>query len=149
MIAEDLKNLLITRILNAPPLLIFKMWTEREHLIHWCAPNGFTIPFCEGDARPGGMWRSCLRSPEGVDHWVQGVYREIIEPERLVFTHAWEDDEGNPKHETLVTITFEPFERKTKMIFQQSDFESTESRDGHKGGWEEAFDKLSEYLKRF
>ena len=140
-------ELVITRVVNAPPSLVFKAWTEREHLLHWSAPHGFTVTHCEGDVRPGGAWRSCMRSPEGVDLWLSGVYREIVAPERLVFTHAWEDDEGKRGHETLVTVTFIDHGGKTKLTFRQAFFESVESRDGHMGGWNECFDRLGDYLR--
>lgn len=77
---------------------------------------------------------------------MQGVYREIVEPERLVFTHAWEDKDGKPKHETLVTITFAEHDGKTKLTFHQAIFESIESRDSHGEGWSESLDRLEEYL---
>src|SRR5918995_7006135 len=99
------RELVITRIFDAPLSLVFKAWTEREHLVRWSAPRGFTITHCEGAHHPGGAWRCCMRSPEGTDYWLGGVYREIVEPDRLVFTHAWEDEEGKPGHQTLVTVT--------------------------------------------
>ena len=55
----------ITRIFSAPRHLVFEAWTKTEHLREWCAPKGFTIPFSEGDLRPGGKWRSCMRTPDG------------------------------------------------------------------------------------
>lgn len=139
-------QLVITRILDAPPSLVFKAWTEREHLVHWLCPHGFTLTHCEGDVRPGGAWRSCMRSPDGRDLWLGGVYREIVEPERLVFTHAWDDADGKPGHETLVTVTLADQGGKTKLTFHQAFFDSVESRDGHAGGWGECFDKLAVHL---
>ena len=129
-----------------PRELVFKVWTERDHLIHWCAPHNFIVPFAEGDLRPGGIWRSCLRSPDGTDHWVQGIYREIIEPERLVFTHVWVDGDGKPGHETIVTITLAEQDGKTIMTFHQAVFASIAARDGHRGGWSESLDRLAAYL---
>jgi uncharacterized protein YndB with AHSA1/START domain len=81
----------IERIFDAPRSLVFKAWTEPEHLVHWYGPRGFTLPSCKLDLRPGGSWRSCMLSPEGREYWVKGVYREILEPERLVFTYAHEN----------------------------------------------------------
>ena len=78
--------LAIERIFDAPPSLVFKAWTDPQHLVHWYGPRGFTLPSCKLDLRPGGAWRSCMLSPEGREHWVRGVFREIVEPERLVFT---------------------------------------------------------------
>src|SRR5258705_11539625 len=93
----------ITRVVDAPPRLVFKIWTDPEHLMQWWGPQGFTTPFHEMDVRPDGAFRICMRSPDGTDHWLQGVYREVVAPERLVFTWAWEDATGKPGHETLVT----------------------------------------------
>ena len=139
-------ELVITRVFDAPRSLVFKAWTEPEHLVHWSAPRGFTITHSEGDLRPGGAWRACMRSPDGKDLWLGGEYREIIEPERLVFTHAWDGTDGKPGHETLVTVTLADRAGKTEMTFRQAFFDSVEARDGHAGGWGESFDRLGEYL---
>jgi uncharacterized protein YndB with AHSA1/START domain len=139
-------ELVITRVFDAPPTLVFQAWVEPEHLVHWSAPWGFTITHCEGDLRPGGAWRSCMRSPAGEDLWLGGVYREIVENERLVFTHAWDGKDGRPGHETVVTVTFTAEGGKTKMIFRQAGFESVEARDGHQGGWTQCFDRLAARL---
>lgn len=139
--------LVITRVFDAPRSLLFKMWIEGEHLAHWSAPRGFTIPYSEADVRPGGAWRCCMRSPEGVEYWVGGVYREIVEPERLVFTHAFDEEEGKPGPETLVTVTFGADRGKTRLTFRQTGFGSVPSRDGHREGWSQCFDRLAEYLK--
>lgn len=139
-------ELVITRVFDAPARLVFRAWTEPEHLVHWSAPRGFTITHCEGDLRPGGAWRSCMRSPAGEDLWLGGVYREIVEGERLVFTHAWDGKDGRPGHETVVTVAFTEAGGKTTMIFRQAGFESVEARDGHRGGWTECFDRLAEHF---
>jgi uncharacterized protein YndB with AHSA1/START domain len=138
-------ELLITRVLDAPPSLVFKVWTQPEHMVRWLGPKDFTAPSCEMDLRPGGAWRACIRSAEGTDHWMQGVYREVVEPERLVFTFAWED-QGQPGHQMLVTVTFAEQDGKTRLTFHQAPFESVESRDSHQSGWSECFDRLEDYL---
>lgn len=139
------RELTITRLLDAPRSLVFKVWTQPEHMVRWLGPKGFTAPSCELDLRPGGTWRACIRSPEGNDHRMQGVYREIVPPERLVFTFAWEED-GVPGHETLVTVTFAEQAGRTLFTFHQATFESVESRDSHHGGWSSCFDRLADYL---
>jgi uncharacterized protein YndB with AHSA1/START domain len=109
---------------------------------------------CPIDVRSSSTYRACIRAaspfpgetPEGQDHWMQGVYREIVEPERLVFTFAWEDEDGQPKHETLVTVTFAEQDSKTRLTFHQAIFESIESRDSHRSGWSECSDHLEAYL---
>jgi uncharacterized protein YndB with AHSA1/START domain len=137
--------LYMTRVFDVPRSLVFQAWTRKEHIDRWLAPRGFTIPFSEGELRPGGRWRCCMVSPQGIEHWLSGTYREIIENELLVFTHAWEED-GKRGHETLVTVRFADLGSKTRMTFQQATFASVESRDGHAGGWGECLDILADYL---
>jgi uncharacterized protein YndB with AHSA1/START domain len=140
------RELVITRVFDAPRALLFKAWTEPDRLVRWWGPQGFTTPLCTMDVRPGGAFRFCMRSPEGTDHWLQGVYREIIEPERLVCTWAWEDAEGKTGHATLVTVTFAEHGAKTKLTLHHAVFESVTARDAHQGGWAGALDCLAEYL---
>jgi uncharacterized protein YndB with AHSA1/START domain len=141
-------DLVITRVFKAPPALVFAAWTQPEHLAHWSGPQGFTTPHHEMDLRPGGRYRACLRSPEGVDHWVQGVYREIQPPARLVMTHAWENEGGRPGPETLITVTLtEEGPGRTRMDFRQTGFTSKESLGGHRGGWSSSFDRLAAHVQ--
>jgi uncharacterized protein YndB with AHSA1/START domain len=142
------RTLLITRMLNAPPSLVFKVWSQPEHLIRWWGPKDFTLPYCEVDFRPGGAYRFCMHSPEGIDHWVWGVFREIIEPERIVFTWGREDAEGKPKQQSVVTVTFAGHEGKTKLTLHQAIFESVEDRNDHQGGWTQCLDRLTNYVTR-
>jgi uncharacterized protein YndB with AHSA1/START domain len=140
------KSLVIERVFDAPRHLVFEAWTKKEHLEKWSAPKGFSIPFSEGDLRPGGRWKCRMLAPDGTEHRVQGVYREIVLNERLVFSHGWEEDDGKIGHETIVTVRFFDEGSKTKIIFEQGEFKSVESRDGHKSGWSQGFDKLGELL---
>jgi uncharacterized protein YndB with AHSA1/START domain len=140
------RELVITRVFDAPPPLVFKAWTEPQRLVRWWGPQGFTTPSCEMDVRPGGAFRICMRSPEGTDHWLRGVYREIVEPQRLVFTWAWEDGEGNPGHETLVTVGFAEQEGKTALTLHHAVFETVKARNAHHSGWTGCLDHLAEYL---
>lgn len=140
------RELVIERVLDAPRELVFKVWTQAEHIAHWWGPKDFSAPFARMDARPGGAYRVCIRSGEGSDYWIRGVFREVVEPSRLVFTWAWEDDDGRPGHETLVTVTLEERDGRTHFTFHQAVFESVESRDSHEGGWTECFDRMQAYL---
>ena len=143
---ENKNELVIDRVFNAPRDLVWKAWTEPDRIREWLAPRGFTVGMAEGELIPGGRWRQSMTTPEGNELRLGGVYREVKAPERLVFTHAWDDENGNPGHETVVSITFVDHGGKTEMHFRQGEFKSTESRDGHAGGWGECFDKLEEYL---
>jgi uncharacterized protein YndB with AHSA1/START domain len=141
-------ELVITRVFDAPPRLVFKAWTEPERLVRWWGPRGFTTPSCKVDVRPGGAFRLCMRSPEGTDHWLRGVYREVVEPERLVCTWAWEDAEGTPGHETLLTVSFAEQGARTKLTLHQAVFESVTARDAHQEGWTSGLDRLAEFLAK-
>ena len=136
----------LTRLFNAPRQLVFDAWTKPEHLKNWCAPHGYSIPEATGELKVGGSWHSCMIAPDGTKNPLGGVYREIIPNELLVFTHCWEDDEGKPEHETIVTVKFADEDGKTRMTFGQSNFKSPQSRDGHLGGWSETFERFSNYL---
>jgi uncharacterized protein YndB with AHSA1/START domain len=146
MTDESDRILEVTRVFDAPRDLLFEVWTQPEHIKHWWGPRGFTTLSCEMDLRPGGAWRVQSRSFDGREYAEHGEFREIVEPERLVFTHAWENREDNPGLETLVTVIFAEEGGKTRMTFRQAVFDTTESRDGHAQGWNEAFDMLAEYL---
>lgn len=152
--APDPKSitLRITRTFDAPRDLVWKAWTEREHLMRWYCPTDFTALFAECDVRPGGTWRSGMRGPDGKEYIHHGVYRELDPPERLVFTHAWErDDEEQPcqtTFESVVTVTLTERDGKTEMVFDQVGFVSTESRDSHETGWTETFEKLGRHLEQ-
>lgn len=144
---KEHKNFLqIIRTFDAPRERVFKAWTDPEQLKKWFYPKDFTQINNEWELKPGGTWRNCMTAPDGEEFTHGGEYRAIIEPERIVFTHAWDDDDGNPEHETLIVIIFEDLEDKTRMIFTQGAFVSEESRDSHEGGWNEVFDKLTQLL---
>ncbi len=87
-----------------------------------------------------------MRSPEGTEHRVRGVYHTIEEGERLVYTWAWVDESGKAGHETLITVTFADYGGKTRLTLHQAFFESVTARDAHRGGWTSALDCLAEYL---
>ncbi|MBI3527492.1 MAG: SRPBCC domain-containing protein [Betaproteobacteria bacterium] len=145
--AQD-RVLLFTRVFNAPRDVVFRAWTEPEQLVQWWAPEGFSVAFLEMDIRPGGVWRKCMRSPEGTDYWRRGVYLEVVEPERLVFTYISDDPESDPDHETIVTITFADHGAKTLMTFRQAEFESVAARDSHQGGWTSCLQRFAAYVAR-
>lgn len=140
-------ELLITRTFNAPRDLVFACWVEQEHKEHWQgAPEGFTVTNLEADIRPGGSFKLCMRSPEGVDHWLQGTYLRVERPEVLEFTHTWLNDEGEPGHETVVTVTFSENQGRTELTLHQRGFASVDPRDGHLLGWNSTLDRLAAYL---
>jgi uncharacterized protein YndB with AHSA1/START domain len=156
---EQAEHVLITRVFDAPRDLVFKAWTDCERLTRWWGPKGFTTPLCKIDLRPGGVSHYCMRSPEGRDYCGKGVYREVIEPERIVFTDSFADEEGNVVPATyygmsadyplemLVTVTFAEHEGKTKLTLEHAlGSVPASERDLCKQGWSESLDKLAEHL---
>jgi len=152
-IDSDIKSsrndeLLITRVFDAPRDLVFRMWTEARHAVNWWGPRHHPAVHMEMDVRPGGKWRHCLRGvDDGRELWHHGTFREVMPPEKLVFTFAWEED-GERGQETLVTITFTEEGDRTKMVFHHAPFLSVGERDGHTEGWGSAFDRLADHLAR-
>ena len=142
------RTLVLSRVFDAPRVLVYKAWTEPEHLARWWGPRGFTLITYKADVRVGGSYRFGMRSPENTEHWAHGIYREVVPPERLVMTHAWEYPDGKPKHETIMTLTFVEQGEKTKLTLKQTLFESVNARDLHRGGWSSTLDMLGEYLAK-
>jgi uncharacterized protein YndB with AHSA1/START domain len=145
LVQADHRTLLIERTFDAPVALVWTCWTDKKHMDQWSVPRGFTVARSEGDLRPGGKWRCCMRSPEGNELWLGGVYREIVPHKLLSMTHAWEED-GVPGHETLVTVRFDDLGGKTRIRFEQTGFDSAGARDGHGQGWNECLDILAGHL---
>ena len=140
------RELTIRRTFDAPRALVFKAWTEPQHLAQWSCPRGFTSLETTGELRVGGAFAARMRSAQGCDHRLRGVYREIVPPERLVFTHAWIEADGTPGPETIVTVTLAERNGRTEMTFHQGNFASVASRDGHAQGWSSCFERLAELL---
>ncbi len=151
-------ELVITRIFNAPRELVWQAWTDPKQIVKWWGPKHFTAPGAKNDLRVGGKYLYCMRSPEGQDYWTTGTYREIVPPERLVYTDSFADADGNVvsgSHyglgedfplEMQVTITFEEVDGKTKMTLKHVGLPESMS-DMTNTGWNESFDKLAESLK--
>jgi len=143
--ADDV--VVITRLLNASQALVFEAWTRPEHLVRWFGPTGYGLAACEVDFRVGGEYRFCMRSPEGRDHWVSGIYREIVVPERLVFTWNRRPGDVEDISESLVTITLEPQNGKTLLTLRHEALRSAKDRVDHRGGWSEALQRLVEFVE--
>ena len=139
-------TLVLERVFDAPRHLVYEAWTKPEHLVNWCAPEGFTIPETRGEFREGGEWYSLMIKPDGEKFPVSGVYLEIVPDELLVMSHGWIEDDGTRPHETVLKVRFADAGRKTKVTLEQKIFKSVESRDGHQGGWTSCFDRLEQLL---
>ncbi len=146
------REVVITRVLDAPRGLVFKAWTDPAQLAQWWGPHGFTNPVCQADARPGGAIRIDMRGPEGTVYPMTGVYREIVEPERLVFTSAALDEDGAPLFEVLNTVTFVERKGKTTLTVRARVLTTTAKGapylDGMEEGWTQSLERLADYCTK-
>jgi uncharacterized protein YndB with AHSA1/START domain len=143
------RPLVITRVFDAPREAVFSAWTDPTQIASWLGPGDIRAEAKAMDPRPQGAFRIALHGKTGIVNIAGGVYREVVPPERLVFTWTWELDGGKtPKgHEMLITVTFQAKGRQTEMTLHQINFASDESRDKHTHGWSGSFDKLAALLR--
>jgi uncharacterized protein YndB with AHSA1/START domain len=107
--AQSDREIVITRVFNAPRRLVFDAWTRPELFVRWFGPHGWTVPVCEIDLRPRGAYRYVLRGPDGAEIVMRGVYREVAPPERLVTSEVFEgftEVGWRPEDETVTTAVF-------------------------------------------
>ena len=146
------KELTISRTFDAPRDVVFKAWTDPAQLARWWGPHGFTNPVCEIDPRPGGAIHIVMHGPEPYgDNPMTGVFREVVPPERLVFTTTPLDKDGTPMFETVSTVTFEEDQGKTRLtvhvVVTWSTLEAAPALAGMEVGFRQELDRLSDHLK--
>ena len=144
---RPLREIVLTREIAAPRALLFRLWTEPEHLMHWWGPQTTTASSVSVDLREGGAWRHCILTAEGREYWSHGRYLEIIPAERLVFTFAWENQEGKPEHPMQVTVEFHQLGEKTRLVFRKVQLPDDTELKLQTGGWEQALDKYAAYAE--
>jgi uncharacterized protein YndB with AHSA1/START domain len=140
-------TIILFRTFDAPRALVWKAWTQAEHLMRWLCPAEFDVVFATTDLRVGGSWRSGMRSPDGEAFVHCGEYLEIEPPRRLVFTHRWEQNSIEPPANTTIVVTLNEADNKTHMIFAQSGLATLPSALSHKAGWTGAFETLAARLR--
>ena len=150
------REIFIERVLNAPRALVFQAWADAERLRRWYAPEGCALSHCKLDFRPGGTIHTCIRAPNGKECWCTGVYREIVAPERIVFTVGASDAAGNAVEpidlgmdpewpgETVVTVTFAERAGQTLLTLHQTVSETLAKRTGAHPSWLQMLDRLAE-----
>lgn len=143
-------DLVLTRIFDAPRSLVWKAWTDPKHVAQWWGPQGFTNPVCELDVRPGGAIRIDMRAPDGTVYPMTGIYREIVEPDRLVFTSYALDAAGKPMFEVLNTVMFAEQDGKTTLTVQARVINKTAVAErylaGMEQGWTQSLERLAAIL---
>lgn len=157
------KELVIERVINAPRALVWKTFTEAEHLRHWWGPVGFTLDVLKLDVRPGGMFHYAMRAGNGSAMFGRFDYIEIQAPEKIVFTNSFSDANANHVRapfsgewplKILNTWTFEEKNNKTTLLLRGKPFEATDAEirrfvqefPGMNKGFGGTFDQLDKYL---
>lgn len=136
-----------TRVFDAPRRLVFDAHTKPEHIRHWMlGPEGWTMPVCEVDLRPGGGWHFVWRRADGDEMEMRGVYKEVVPPVKLVSTESW----GGDWPETINTVTLTEKDGKTTLTMTIL-YPSKEARDaalktGMKEGMAQSYERLADYL---
>ncbi len=146
------KQIEVSRTFEAPLELLWKAWTEPEHFMKWYGPKGFTTPTCEIDLRVGGLHLWSMLSPDGNQMYSTGSYLEIVPMERLVYSDAYSDSEGNvmpPPMEGMpasmdVTVTFVHADGKTTVTISHVGHGAGADQAGM--GWTQALEKLAAVL---
>jgi uncharacterized protein YndB with AHSA1/START domain len=154
-----LKEVVITRVFDAPRELVWKAWTEPERFMWWWGPKDFTSPLCEIDLRVGGKFLWCMQWPDGRRNFNTGEYREVVPVARLVYTTSFADEHGNAvpathygmsadiAMEMQVTVILEEVDGKTRMTLTHAGLPAGEMSDMTSAGWNESFDKLAASLR--
>lgn len=157
----DGRILVLERVFDAPRELVFQMFKEPEHLKRWWGPKGWEIPVCTVDFRPGGVWHYCMKCVDpnqgefyGMESWGKAVYKEIVEPERIIYNDYFSDAEGNVNDDlpsSLITMEFIDLGGKTKLV-NRSEYVSPEALQnvmdmGMLQGITETWNRLGELLE--
>jgi len=165
MLESTDRPFVIERTFTAARDLMWKAWTERDRLMQWFGPKGFTMPTAKMDFRPGGMFHYCLAGPDGNKMWGKFVYREIVVPEVIVLVNSFSDEAGGmTRHpmsptwprEMLSAFVLTEDQGKTTATVQWIPLNATEeelktfagAHEGMKQGWTGTFDQLDEYLAK-
>lgn len=155
----------ITHTFNAPREIVFKAFTESEHLKNWWGPKGWTFAVSESDFRPGGVFHYSQKPADGSVMWVKFVYSEISAPEKIIYTSFFSDEKGdivrapfnkNWPMETLNTFTFIEHDGKTTITMNVLPLSPTEeeiktfedSKEMAQEGYRGTLDELKEYLTK-
>jgi uncharacterized protein YndB with AHSA1/START domain len=145
---ED-REIVISRLVNAPRELVFEAWTDPKHLIQWWGPKGFTNTFQSIAVKPGGVWKFIMHGPDGVDYPNLITFHEVVKPELITFSHG--TGEENDPHQFETRVTFEKKGDKT-LLTMKSIFSSADERDkmvrevGAIEGGNQTLDRLEEQV---
>ena len=146
-------QLILTREFDAPRRKVFQAHTDCKHLKNWWGPRTWPVTYCKMDFRVGGKWHYCMTGPDGTQSWGLAIYKEIVEPERIVYEDHFADKDGNPNKELPSTVARTEFlEKDGKTVLRSiANYATAEDLQkvldmGMVGGVTETFDRLEEYL---
>ena len=157
------REIVISRVFDAPRELVWQAWTDPEHLQRWFGPKGFTMSTCSMDLRPGGVFHYGMKSPDGHEMWGKWTFQEIVPPEKLVVIASFSDAQGGvTRHplsatwplQTLSTTTFTEHAGKTTLTLRWAPDNATEAErqtfdSSHASmtkGWGGTMEQLEAYL---
>jgi uncharacterized protein YndB with AHSA1/START domain len=150
---ESDREIVVSRVLDAPRELVWKAMTDPNHVIHWWGPRGFSTTIEVMEVRPGGAWRLVMHGPDGTDYPNRSVFREVVEPERLVYVHGG-SKKGGPAANFTATWTFEDLGAGKTRLTMRSLFATAAERDtvvkvyGAIEGGRQTLERLSEHLPK-
>lgn len=139
------REIVITRMLDAPRELAWTAMIDPKHIVHWWGPRGFTTTIQEMDVRPGGVWTHVMHGPDGTRYRCHGVYQEIVPAERLVFTNVATDAAGKAVLDGMTTVTFAEQNGKTKLTVRTGGIAlvdyATAYLEGMEIGWTQSLER--------
>ena len=137
--AASKPSLTLKRRLNAPADKVYAAWTDPQKIVQWFGPDGGAVTKAETDVRTGGRYTIVFHTQDGEEHYVSGVYREVVPNEKLVFTWAWR---STPERESLVTVSVRPDGTGSLLTLLHEKFFDEAARDRHEFGWTGSLVKL-------
>jgi uncharacterized protein YndB with AHSA1/START domain len=146
------REIVITRVFDAPRELAWQAMTDPRHIVHWWGPHGFTTTIQEMDVRPGGVWTHVMHGPDGTDYPNHSVFQEVVYPERIVFAHGGSRP-GGPEADFIATWTFEAIGDQTRVTIRMV-FPTAVQRDivvkeyGAIEGGKQTLERLAEHLPK-
>jgi uncharacterized protein YndB with AHSA1/START domain len=147
------REIILTRVFDAPRELVWEAFTNPRHVVNWWGPNGFTTTIETMDVRPGGVWKHRMRGPDGVEYPNKSVFKEVVKPERLVFSHGGGRADDGPGINFIVTWSFEAVGKQTKvtghMVFPSPEMRERVVKEfGAIEGGKQHLARLAEYLSK-
>jgi uncharacterized protein YndB with AHSA1/START domain len=144
------REIVLTRVFDAPRELVWEAWTDPKHVVNWWGPRGFTTTIEKMDVRPGGVWKHVMHGPDGTDYPNSSVFKEVVKPERIVYSHGG-GKKGEPGAHFVATWTFEALGDKTRVTMRGV-FDTAADRDrvvkeyGAIEGGKQTLERFAEYL---